>query len=178
MGAELDILIWIQEELRSSAADILMVSVSAVADYGLVFALIGAVLLVSKRYRWIGAAVIIGWLAAEFADTALKYLVDRPRPFEIYPIELLIPVPVSPSFPSTHSAVAVMAATVFCLFKRYRAAVIAGAFAILMMFSRLYLFVHYPTDVLGGAAMGVLCGLLAYYAVRWLKERFPDSVAI
>lgn len=73
-------------------------------------------------------------------------------------MQLLIREPASWSFPSGHSAASFAAATVvFAYFRRWGAA--ALGLAALIAFSRVFLFVHYPTDVLAGAALGALCAL-------------------
>ena len=105
--------------------------------------------------------MLLSMLAAFLVgEVFLKNVVDRPRPFQTYPgaVQLLIQEPASWSFPSGHSAASFAAATViFAYFRRWGAA--ALGLAALIAFSRVFLFVHYPTDVLAGAALGALCAL-------------------
>lgn len=109
------------------------------------------------------ASMLLGLLLGE---VTLKNIVCRPRPFQALggQVPLLIPPPDGWSFPSGHSCASFAAATViFIKDKRFgsTALILAG----LIAFSRVFLFVHYPTDVLAGAALGVLCAMgvvLAY----------------
>ena len=92
----------------------------------------------------------------------LKPLVARPRPFTSDPARiLLIPRPEDYSFPSGHTAVSFAAASAALFMKKRKTGVAFGAVACLIAFSRLYLYVHYPTDVLAGAVIGILCGAAA-----------------
>ncbi len=128
---------------------------------------------------WIALAVLLltfggrsGWRACGWhmlfamlaglliGEAALKNLIGRPRPFMDFPgyTPLLIPPPSGFSFPSGHSCSSfAAAAAVFHQDKRWGLA--ALAFAALVAFSRVFLFVHYPTDVLAGAALGAGCGI-------------------
>jgi undecaprenyl-diphosphatase len=101
------------------------------------------------RRRWHGAMRAI--LATQLLNTALKVVFRRKRP-ALQDLPAVVPVPTSLSFPSAH------AATSFCAARSFRALVpvplgpVAGAIA----FSRVYFGVHYPSDVVVGAAIGSL----------------------
>ena len=92
----------------------------------------------------------------------LKNLFHRVRPYDIRTsIELLVKRPLDYSFPSGHTAVSFAAASAAWFMKKRKTGVAFGAVACLIAFSRLYLYVHYPTDVLAGAVIGILCGAAA-----------------
>ena len=91
----------------------------------------------------------------------LKNIISRPRPCQIdTAFPLLVSRPSSSSFPSTHSAWAFGGATAIFL-QHKKAGIAAYVAAVLIGFSRLYLFLHFPTDVLFGALMGVALGFVA-----------------
>lgn len=96
----------------------------------------------------------------------LKNAVARTRPFDVNTgISLLVKKPTDYSFPSGHTAASFAAVTVLFFAKekyRYPALVLA----VLIAFSRLYLYVHYPTDILGGILVGILCGVIAYLITK------------
>lgn len=101
-------------------------------------------------------------------DVILKNLVMRDRPFVLYGLsELLIAAPHSYSFPSGHAGSSFAALTViFAMNKKMR--IPASVYAILIAFSRVYLFVHFPSDVLAGALLGIGCA----YVVMAFMRRF------
>ena len=113
-----------------------------------------------------GAAVI----AASLLDNVLKHAFDRPRPpAQEAGLPTLVPTPHSASFPSGHAATAFAAAgaiAVLCPRMRWPALALAGAIGL----SRVYLRVHFPLDVLAGAALGgalgVVCGVCALRLYR------------
>ena len=120
-------------------------------------------------------AVFVGTsVVGTFALTmGLKYIVDRTRPYDAYP-DLIHPhsTEADPSFPSGHTASAFALATSLCI--RYPkwymiapSALWAGSVAI----SRMYEGVHYPTDVMAGAALGVGCTIGSYYLTKWLNKK-------
>jgi undecaprenyl-diphosphatase len=102
---------------------------------------------------------------------ALRTAIDRPRPPVVYPEpKPLVHVPHGGSFPSGHAATSFACATMLALIApRYAAAffVLAAAIA----WSRVYNGVHYPLDVVGGAALGVFVAI----ALRWLLKGLPRS---
>ena len=141
---------------------------------GAIWLLIGFVLIISKKYRFWGFA-LIGAVAAVglFNEVILKAIVARPRPFVADPsIQLLISAPTGYSFPSGHAGCAFAAATVIAFMpigRGWKAG--AWVLAVLLAFSRLYLQVHYPTDVLVGAAIGVLYGIIAVKVGKAIQRK-------
>jgi undecaprenyl-diphosphatase len=126
-----------------------------------------ALVLCGVYRRW-GALwlTLIAVALADWSATGLKALIDRDRPPVDYARpKALVPVPRDPSFPSGHAATSFAAATVLTFaFPRLAPAlfVLAGAVA----FSRVYVGVHYPLDVVGGAALGVLVATVLRLLVR------------
>ena len=151
---EFAILNGIQEYLRSGAMDVLMPLVSRVNDHGEIWIVLAVALLIRHR-RQEGVSVASALVMDLFAcNLILKPLIGRLRPFMVNTaVELLVAPPMDSSFPSGHTAASF--AAVFAL--KYSgsplwkmAAVLAGAIA----FSRLYLYVHWPSDILGGILLG------------------------
>lgn len=96
-------------------------------------------------------------------NVILKPLIARTRPYDINTaIDLLIAAPKDFSFPSGHTASSFAAAAALWFGGKKKLAVPALALAVLIAFSRMYFYVHYPTDVLCGAILGMLCGYMAY----------------
>ena len=162
MNLDWTILHWIQDTLVCPALDFLMPKITALGNFGIIWILAGAVLLCTKKYRRYGVQLLIG-LALGFltGNVILKHAVARPRPCWLDTgVPLLIGVPKDYSFPSGHSAASFAAAvSIFVMHKKEGAA--ALILACLIAFSRLYLFVHFPTDVLAGIAVGFICAFLA-----------------
>lgn len=164
---DLSILNWIHNTLQCGFLDSFAVFISYLTTSGIIWIVTGIILIFFKKTRAVGIIVIIA-LALGFlsGDVLLKHIVNRPRPFTVNTdIALLIKQPSGASFPSTHSVLAASATTVL-LAKKRPLGFIALALTICIAFSRLYLYVHYPTDVLCGLLLGTLCGLLALFIAK------------
>ena len=126
------------------------------------------VLLAVKKHRRLGwsvaAALVLDLICC---NLVLKPLIGRMRPFAVHPMELLIAPPGDASFPSGHTACSFAAAGAVWFAGYRRAGAAAFVLAAVIAFSRLYLYVHWPTDVLGGAVLGWVLG----WAGAHLTER-------
>lgn len=165
------VLLWIQEHCRTSWGDIVMPAVSFLGDNGAVWIAGSAALLISRRTRPYGFGVIgaLG-ISVLTGNLLIKNLVGRARPFTVLPeISLLIAQPTDFSFPSAHTMTSFAAAAVIYQADK-RWGVAAGILAALIAFSRMYLFVHFPSDILTGALMGIGAGILASIPLRKYKK--------
>lgn len=161
------------QQLRCTALDLLMPLVTLLGEDGLFSIALALLLLCFPKTRKAGAALAVGLLLQLFLlNGLLKPFIGRTRPFLVdSSVPLLIAPLADASFPSGHTACAFLTAAV--LSRRFRRGAI-GFFAVAVMvgFSRLYLFVHYPTDVLCGALCGVLLGWLSYRLVAYCSTFF------
>ena len=158
---------------RTEVLDSFFLGLTRVAgSYGQLWLIIAALLLIFKKTSKAGISVLIAYMAVYLlGQIILKQLISRPRPCQIdQAFALLVARPSSSSFPSTHSAWAFGAAT--AIFMRHRKLGSAAyAVAALIAFSRLYMFLHFPTDVLFGAAMGMALGVLAHWIMKTLWKK-------
>ena len=163
-NTDFQILNFIQEHIRNAFLDPVMAVLGYLGEAGAVWIILGIVLLFFRKTRPAGvcmlAAMALGYL---IGDIGIKHLVARPRPFLVNTdVDLYINAPTSHSFPSGHSTASFAAVTsLFGMLKEKRwIAYSALGLAILIVFSRLYNYVHYPSDVLCGILLGVICGLV------------------
>lgn len=179
---ELSILDWIQAQCHSAGADRFFSLVTHLGDGGAVWIALAVLLLLFPRTRRAGLAVALALvLDLLVCNLCLKPLVARIRPFDLTQVHLLIPRPGDYSFPSGHTA-ASFAAAFALVFARSRHGLWAMVLAAVIAFSRLYLYVHFPTDILGGVAVGLLAGWLGanlarrFTKVPRLSKFFPENV--
>lgn len=156
---EIEILNLIQH-LRTPFLDEAMRFVTILGNFSIAWVMLALVLILIPKTRKIGfvvmAAVI---LDSVLCNVILKNIFVRPRPCDVNTaINLLIPRPLGYSFPSGHTSASFAAVSVLYFSGERKIWKVALALAILIAFSRMYLYVHYPTDVLGGILVGIFCG--------------------
>lgn len=159
---EFSILDFIQQYLRTDFGNVAMPFLSQLGNYAAVWLAAAFLLLLFPRHRKDGLAVVLAiGMAAVCGNLILKPLAARIRPCDVNTaIQLLIPRPHDYSFPSGHTAAAFGAVSAL-FFRRNKLWIPAAVLAVPMAFSRLYLYVHYPSDVLAGAILGILLGWAA-----------------
>lgn len=161
---DLNILEFIQNNFHNHILDKIMPLITLLGDSSCFWIIIGVVLIATKKYRKIGILTILTViLCTVLGGGIIKNIVQRPRPFlEVSTVEILISKPVDYSFPSIHTAVAfAVSGVLFKTIKKY--GVVFIFLAVLIAFSRLYLFVHYPSDVIAGVILGLLCTKIVLY---------------
>lgn len=157
---ELEILYYIQTLHTPMLNKIFMAITALLGSKGLIVVFFSLVLMAFKKTRRYGLAILLSFSLAAVLGYAFKLIIARPRPFLLSPeIELIIKAPKGYSFPSNHSALAFAAATAVFLENKYYG-LIAVLIAALVAFSRLYLFVHFPSDVIAGVALGIGSALI------------------
>ena len=173
---EIKILHSLHDILQCDFLDFLMPLVTALGNYGIFWILLAVILLPFKRTRKIGLtmgiALILGLIVG---NLTLKPLTARIRPYDFDPsIRLLIPPEHEFSFPSGHTLASFEGAAVIYIYHR-KFGCAALILAVLIAFSRLYLMVHYPIDVIAG---GILGSIFALIAVKLTNLIFKNNSSI
>ncbi len=173
VSADLAVLDFIQEHFRSTFFDFVMPAVSSLANGGIFWIALSVVLLLFRRTRKYGLTMALALIfGALVCNVILKPAVARIRPYDLVgDIQLLIPRVSDFSFPSGHTTSSFAAASAL-IFSKARGRFAALALAVLIAFSRLYLYVHYPTDVLAGILIGLCAGAAAWKIVQKVWRRF------
>ena len=166
MNFDMAILDLIQSNIRTGFMDAIMPFITQLGDAGLIWIILSIGLIIPKKTRKIGFVMIIALiLNGIICNIILKPMLARIRPFDVNTaIKLLINKPRDFSFPSGHTSASFTAASVL-FFRKSKVFVPSLVLAFLISFSRLYLYVHYPSDVLAGLVLGVLCGYIGHRAV-------------
>ena len=172
---DLPILDWIQSTLQCGLLDFLMPLITLLGDAGIFWIACAVALLFVPRYRQtglaMGAALLIGLVVC---NMTMKPLIARIRPYDYIKdmaeygyktVELLVETPHDYSFPSGHTLASFEAATVLMLNEK-RLGIPAMVLAVLIAFSRLYLYVHYPTDVIFSVFLGIGIAYLGNFLVK------------
>lgn len=159
------------QELHTPVLDFVFTHITMLGDGGIFWISTGVLLACSKKYRRQGLLLLLCLLAGFLiGNVCLKNLVQRSRPCWVYPeVPLLVREPRDFSFPSAHSMVGFAGASALWLTDRRfgAAAIVLAAF---IAFSRLYLFVHWPTDVLAGTVFGIAVAY-AVFGIAWFVGR-------
>lgn len=168
------ILQFIQINMNNSIMDKIMPLITGLGNGLTIWLLIGVILVINKKYRRYGIMIIISLtLCFIVGNLSLKPLVARVRPFDISPLldGLLIIAPSDFSFPSGHTMCSFTTSIIiFYMNKKI------GAFALIVSsligFSRLYLYVHYPSDVLCGMIIGIFIGVISIIIFNNIENKY------
>ena len=178
-----DILLYVQEHWRVGFLNEFFKAVTHLGDAGIFWIILTCILLCFKKTRKAGlfsAGALAGSVLLN--NCCLKVLINRTRPYVLIPeIDLLIKEAHDASFPSGHTAASF--ASCFAILpnvkKRWWAPLIL--MAALISFSRIYVGIHYPSDIVGGFVSGLILGILANvignYILKKIQQRKELSVA-
>lgn len=161
------IVLFFQDSIRLPFLDAIMIFMSYIGYGGIIWIVVSLSLMTHKRARRTAVVALVAMaLCYAFNDLAMKHLVNRPRPFETIPgLTVLTFRPISYSFPSGHACSSFAAA--FILSKGLgRKGAVAYILAALIAISRVYVGVHYASDVLVGAIIGTLGALAMWVLCR------------
>lgn len=167
--------LWVYS-MRQPWLDGFMVWISRLNDATVLWFIVTVVLLCFKRTRRCGIACLWSLLITIILnEMVVKPWINRPRPFaQLEGLTMLIRAPRSFSFPSGHTATSfAAAAAIFCNNRKLGWA--AYVVAALIGFSRIYLSVHFLTDVLGGIVLGTLCAMAGVWISRKMGKRVAKN---
>jgi len=171
LSFDFGILDFIRENLTSPFLDRLMPIVSLFGDFGIFFIALSIIMLLRPKWRKTGMsaglALALGLL---FTNGILKPLVARPRPYELREIELVVSKMWDYSFPSGHATASFEFATAVIMRNR-KAGVGFMILAAIVSYSRMYLYLHYPTDIIGGMLVGIIMGILATVIINLIMKK-------
>lgn len=175
---ESGILLWIQENLRG-AWDKIVVFITFLGDAGWFWIALTVLLLIIRktRIRALGPAFALA-IDVIVCNVTLKNLFMRPRPYVSF--DFLVPLghlDNETSFPSGHTCSSFAAAAAIYFMYGKKAGIPAFILASLISLSRLYVGVHYPTDILAGVIVGVLCGLAGAAICKAITKKVEKKKA-
>ncbi|MCR5440627.1 MAG: phosphatase PAP2 family protein [Lachnospiraceae bacterium] len=172
-------LIWLQENVRSDVLTPVMKLITHLGDKGIFWILIAIVMLFFKKTRPLGMMAGIALVFSVLINNVLiKPNVGRIRPYEVVDgLKLLIERQHDPSFPSGHSGASFAAAVVFLVKGPKKIGIPAIIMAALIAFSRLYVGVHYPTDVICGIITGTFCAIISFMIWSIVEKKASPKLA-
>lgn len=184
LNFDLSVFEWIQS-IQSGILNAIMVVITTLGDEGIIFIAMALVLMCTKKYRKAGVTILLALVVMMVCNNlVLKELIARERPFNLYELDPvkyadwggeaaryvfpnLVHQPSSYSFPSGHTSSAFAAAIAVLWYDR-KIGIPTTIFAALMGFSRIYVEVHYCTDVIAGAIVGIIYALLGVLIAKYL----------
>lgn len=169
---DVSILLFIQEHIRVDALNGFWKFITSLGDGGWFWIALGLILLIPKKTRKVGLAALLSLaLGALITNVTLKPLIARTRPFDL--VDSIIPLIAKPrdySFPSGHTCASFSAALIFYRMLPKKYGIPAVVLAAMIALSRLYVGVHYPTDVIGGFLAALLASTIVFYYMTRKKE--------
>lgn len=156
-------LMFLQENVRNPWLDMFFTTITKLGNAGWFWIAAGLLLFAMKKHRKEGVSVLVSLLIGFIiTNLLLKNLIARPRPYTMVEgLSILINEPSDFSFPSGHTCSSVAAALTLLRVSNKKWGIAACILAVLIAFSRLYIGVHFPSDVLIGAVIGALSSCIA-----------------
>ncbi|MBR4112066.1 MAG: phosphatase PAP2 family protein [Ruminiclostridium sp.] len=168
----------IQNALRCDFLDTI-IPVLTHLGHGVIWTILGWILIFTKKYRFNGISIITALtVTVIISEFIIKPLFLRERPYMLNPdFVLLIPEPSGTSFPSSHTSTSFASALQFFGINR-KAGIAAMIFAAVVAFTRLYLYVHFPTDILGGIVLGLIMGFAVMFIAKKIRNNLSERTTV
>lgn len=175
-----NILLWIQEYLRSDLWTWLWVGITKLGDSGFIWLATAASMLFFKKTRKVGFVALLSiGLCFLITNVGLKNIVARPRPYtQIAELMILTHPESSFSFPSGHTANSFAVALIYYRMLPKKWGIAAVVLASLIGFSRLYIGVHYPSDVIGGFLVALFASSIVYWVYKKITAQSGKQAVI
>ena len=167
-----DILIYIQDHIRCGALDMFFPKITLLGNAGIFWILLTIILLAVPKTRRAGMCSALALIMTVIVNNLLlKPVINRTRPYEVVEgLKYLGRKPVDASFPSGHTACSFASATALYKHIPRKYGVALLVLAVLIAISRLYIGVHYPSDVVFGMIDGILLGIFAVKLLQVLEK--------
>ncbi|MBE5931967.1 MAG: phosphatase PAP2 family protein [Lachnospiraceae bacterium] len=178
MGALLEwdagVLLWIQENMRTDLMTTIMKGITRLGNGGCLWIALAVVLLVIGKTRKVGAMSVLSLIITFVTvNLGIKNIVARTRPYEVIDgLVNLVEKQSDFSFPSGHSAHAFAVGVVLLVMLPRKFGVPIFIISILMAYSRLYIGVHYPTDVIAGVLLGTIIAFISMFIVNKICDKW------
>lgn len=164
--------------------DAFLSTITKLGSGGIFFIVLSVILLLFKKTRKAGCAMLVAIIiGALFTNVTIKPFVERPRPYASgnqfyydcwYAVNGVVESEI-PSFPSGHATVSFASMGAFFAFMNKKWSWLGFVLAAVIGFSRNYLFVHYPSDIIGGMLIGFISALAAFFLVRFIAKKIEQS---
>ncbi|MDO5564132.1 MAG: phosphatase PAP2 family protein [Eubacteriales bacterium] len=147
------------------------------ANSGAIWIVLCLIFLIIKKYRKIGIVMAFALIIDVFlVNICLKNMIHRIRPYEInLLVDILIKKPNDFSFPSGHTAASFAICSSIFMIKQKKLFFVTLIISIIISFSRLYFYVHFPTDIIGGALCGIISGILSYFIYIKIEPKIKEK---
>ena len=176
---DLSILEYVQANIRKEWLDPIVIFITHLGKAGIAWIILILALLAFKKTRRAGIACAVALvLNVILCNFLIKPIVARPRPYDLYQHIICIVKPQwDYSFPSGHTAASFSVSSVLPFMKvKKRISIPAIALATLIALSRIYVCVHYPTDVICGAILGTIAGFTGFMLyTRVIEKKLPKK---
>lgn len=160
------ILHWIRDNMSCPFLNAVMPAITFLGNAGAIWIIATIILICIKKYRIQGCILACSLIASLLiCNILLKNIVCRSRPCWIEVVDLLIKNPTDYSFPSGHAMSSTIGATILT-YANKKFGILAKPVALLISFSRLYLYVHFPSDVLAGIILGLIVSFSTIFIFR------------
>ena len=179
---DLPILDWIAANLWCPVLDAVMPVITVLGDAGIFWIAVAVLFIFTKKYRKIGIGMMIAlMMGLVVCNICLKPMIARIRPYDFQEeylgivVNLLIEKQHDFAFPSGHTIASFEAAVVILLGNK-KLGIPAMILACLIAFSRLYLYVHYPTDVIVSIVLGSILALIGWNLAQKVMDKLPEKL--